>query len=66
MGKVEKLEQEIKGLSAQELAELRAWFAEFDWAVWDRQLERDVAAGKLDSLVEKALREHAEGKTKPL
>lgn len=66
MSKVEKLEREIKGLSARELAEFRTWFAEFDWAVWDRQLERDVAAGKLDSLAERALREHAAGKTKAL
>jgi len=66
VSKVEKLEEEIKGLSAQELAEFRAWFAEFDWAVWDRQIERDAAAGKLDALAEEALREHAAGKTKAL
>lgn len=33
--------------------------------VWDRQLERDVEAGKLDALADEALREHAAGKTKP-
>jgi hypothetical protein len=66
VSKVEKIEREIKGLSAEELAEFRAWYAEFDWAAWDRQLERDVGAGKLDSLAEKALREHAAGKTKAL
>ena len=66
MSKVEKIEQQIKDLSPKELAELRTWFVEFDWAVWDRQLERDVAGGKLDALGEKALRDHAAGKTKPL
>ena len=66
VSKVEKIEQEIKGLSAKELAEFRAWFAEFDWAIWDRQLEQDAAAGKLDALAEKALRDYAAGKTKPL
>lgn len=55
MSKVEKLEQEIKGLSAKELTEFRAWFAEFDWAIWDRQLEQDVADGKLDALAQDAL-----------
>lgn len=34
-----------------------------DWEVWDRKLERDIAAGKLDSLADKALREHSEGKS---
>ena len=63
MGKVEHTEQQIQALSAEELAEFRAWFVEHDWAAWDRQLERDVDAGKLDALAEKALRDHASGKT---
>lgn len=63
MGKVESIEQQIKALSAEELAQFRAWFLEFDWALWDEQLEGDVAGGKLDSLAEKALRDHAAGKS---
>ena len=66
MSKVDSIEQQIKALSAEELAQLRAWFLEFDWALWDQQLERDVAAGKLDALAEKALGNHAAGKTTPL
>jgi len=66
MSKVESIEQQIKALSAEELAQLRAWFLEFDWALWDRQLERDVAAGKLEALAEKALRDHTAGKTTSL
>lgn len=66
MGKVEKIEQEVQALSPAELAQFRAWFLEFDWAAWDRQLERDVQAGRLDDLAEKALRDHAAGNTTPL
>lgn len=66
MGRVESIEEQIKALSGEELAEFRAWFLEFDWALWDEQLERDVASGKLDALAEKALRDHAAGKSKPL
>lgn len=66
MSKVESIEQQIKALSAEEVAQLRAWFLDFDWALWDQQLERDAAAGKLDALAEKALRDHADGKTTPL
>jgi hypothetical protein len=66
MSKVENLEQQIKALSDEELRRFRVWFLEFDWAAWDSQLERDVAVGKLDGLAEKALRDHASGKTKPL
>ena len=66
MGKIEKLEQEIRDLSDEELARFRQWFAEFDAEVWDRQIEADAASGKLDRLAEQALRDHAEGRTKPL
>jgi hypothetical protein len=66
MTKLEKLKQEIQALSPEELARFRDWFMDFDRAAWDRQLERDVAAGKLDARGEKALRDHRAGKTKPL
>jgi hypothetical protein len=63
MSKVEKLEQQIEALSPEELAQFRAWFLEFDWATWDAQLERDVRAGRLDALAEKALGDHSARKT---
>lgn len=55
MGKVEKIEQEVEALSPEELAQFRAWFLEYDWAAWDRQLERDVQAGRLTTLLRKPL-----------
>jgi hypothetical protein len=66
MTKVHALEKRISALSAEELAEFRQWFAEFDAAAWDRQLERDVKAGKLDALADEALRDHAAGKSTEL
>jgi len=66
MGTVDKIEQAVTALSPEELAQFRAWFAEFDWAAWDAQLERDVDAGKLRALTEKALRDHRDGRTTPL
>ncbi len=63
MGKVEKLEQDVQALSPDELAEFRAWFLEYDWAAWDRQLEQDVKNGRLDDLADRALRDHSAGKT---
>ena len=63
MRKVERIEQDVQALSPDELAEFRAWFLEHDWAGWDRQLERDIQSGRLDALAEKALRDHAAGKT---
>jgi hypothetical protein len=63
MSKLEAIEKKVSSLSAEELAKFRRWFAEFDAAEWDRQIERDVKAGKLDALADEALREHAAGKS---
>lgn len=66
MGKVEAIEQAVEGLSAEDLAVFRRWFAEFDAAVWDRQIEQDARAGKLDALADEALNDHTTGKSTDL
>ena len=66
MSKVEVLEKEIGQLSAEELAEFRRWFAEFDAQAWERQFEADSNAGKLDRLAQNAVRAHAAGETTKL
>ena len=66
MSKIETIEEQIKGLTPKELAHLRDRFLEFDWEAWDRQIERDSRAGKLDSMVRKVLEDHAAGRTTPL
>jgi hypothetical protein len=53
----------VEKLTPEELASFRDWFSEYDWQVWDRQLERDVAAGKLDRLAAEALAELDRGET---
>ena len=63
---IQELEVAIRQLSADELAEFRRWFAEFDAAAWDAQLEVDVAAGRLDGLADEALRDFREARTRPL
>jgi hypothetical protein len=66
MGSVKEIEDAISKLPAPDLAALREWFAQFDAASWDRQIEDDVAAGRLDSLAEEALRDLREGRCKDL
>jgi hypothetical protein len=66
MSKIERIEKDIQALSPEELAQFRAWFLEYDWAIWDRQIERDAEAGRLDDLAARALRDHAAGKTTPI
>ena len=52
MIQLEQIQREIEALPARDYAWLRQWFAEQDWRQWDSQLEADVAAGKLDFLLE--------------
>lgn len=66
MTKVESLEREVEQLTPEELAAFRAWFVEHDWQVWDHELERDIAAGRLDGLAAEALAEYERGETKEL
>ena len=55
MSELEEIEQRIRSLSPADLAQFRAWFAEFDHALWDRQIEQDSRAGKLDHLAAEAM-----------
>jgi len=58
MTKVENLERDVR--------DLREWFAEFDAAEWDRQIEEDVGSGKLDRLADAALADHNAGRSRKL
>ena len=57
---VNRLNEEQKGQFLAKLADIN-----FDDA-WDRQMEADAKAGRLDFLWDEAKREIAEGKTRPL
>ena len=66
MGTVQSIEKAVQSLPPSELAEFRRWFAEFDAAAWDAQLEADATAGKLDSFAAEALAEHQAGKSREI
>ncbi|MFM7192855.1 MAG: hypothetical protein ACKOX2_18900 [Microcystaceae cyanobacterium] len=58
---LQDIEQAVKQLSTEELSAFRAWFAEFDAELWDKQFESDVAEGRLNALAERALQHLQEG-----
>ena len=62
MHTIDEIETAIRTLPDEDLATLRAWFADFDANRWDRQFERDVAEGRLDALAEEALQEARAGR----
>lgn len=61
MAQVEQIQAEIEALSQEDFVRLREWFAEKDWNRWDQQLEADIADGKLDFLLEEAMKAKAQG-----
>jgi hypothetical protein len=66
MTRVQEIELAIESLSPDEYTRLRDWFAERDWAYWDRQIEADSVTGKLDFLIQEALAEKTRGQLKAL
>jgi hypothetical protein len=66
MTSVEQITGAVKRLPKKDLERFRKWFADYDAAVWDRQLELDTAAGRLDALAREALRDHRAGRTREL
>jgi hypothetical protein len=61
---VKKIEAEILKLSPQELTQLTEWVLDLDEQQWDKQIESDAAAGKLDFLAKEALLELESGESR--
>ncbi len=59
---IQEIEKAVSNLPAEELARFRSWFEEFDAQLWDKQLEQDAEAGRLDGIAKKALADFKEGK----
>ena len=66
MSRLEKIQQVILALPEAEYKQLRQWFSELDWEKWDREIEADSDAGKLDFLIAEALEDKKKGTLKDL
>ncbi len=66
MSKVDEIRAAIEALPEEEYVALRQWFSKKDWEKWDKQIELDSEAGRLDFLIEEALDEKEKGKLKDL
>ena len=63
---VEDLESAVSHLSEAELACFREWFEEFAADQWDRQIEADIATGRLDAAGKRADEDFEAGRCTPL
>jgi hypothetical protein len=59
---VDEIQEAVRHLSPQELVAYRAWFTEFDAALWDRELEQDIAAERLETLAQEAIEDLEQGR----
>jgi hypothetical protein len=63
---VQEIEEAIRQLPASDLADLIAWLEEFKADLWDKQIEEDARAGRLDVLAARADEEFEAGRCRPL
>lgn len=63
---VKEIESAITQLSAKDLAELMAWLENHHAQMWDKQIEDDLEAGRLDALLAEVDNEHEAGLSQPL
>jgi hypothetical protein len=62
MNTTEQIESAVSALPVEELSRFRQWFEQFDADLWDKQLEEDVAAGRLDHLADEAIQDFRAGR----
>ncbi len=57
MDTVGEIKSAVTKLSREELSAFRNWFQEYDSDAWDKEIEEDVAEGRLDAIAEQAMRD---------
>jgi hypothetical protein len=63
---VQEIERAIAALTPQQLAELYAWLDQYDPQPIDARLQSDLAAGRLDNAIARALDDEKNGRVQPL
>ena len=66
MGSVEEIEIAVTQLPQADFSRFRAWLADYENDLWDRQIADDSDAGKLDALISRAQDDIKNGRVKPL
>ena len=63
---VQEIEAAIRQLSTKEVAKLSSWLADYEAEIWDKQIEQDLEAGRLDKLLAEVEAEYEAGLAQPL
>jgi len=59
-----EIENAIRQLSAEDFSSLTFWISEYRNEKWDREIEEDYKAGKLNRLIDSALADIDSGNVK--
>jgi hypothetical protein len=63
---VAEIESAISALPVQDARSVAGWLQDYLDAKWNKQMDEDIASGRLDPLWEKAKADIAAGRVKPL
>ena len=66
MTKVADIEEAVSRLPPEDLAAFRAWFEAFEAERFDRRIEEDAEAGRLDRFADEALGDLRRGNVREL
>ena len=66
MSTVSEIENALRALPVKNAREVAGWLQDYLDEKWDKQIDEDIAAGRLDKLADKALADHRAGRVKPL
>jgi hypothetical protein len=63
---IKEIEKAIVQLPAKDLDKLARWLEDYRAQMWDKQIEEDLEAGRLDALLAEVEKEHEAGLSQPL
>ena len=66
MSTVQEIETAIQKLKPQEILKVADWLQELREELWDKQIDADAKAGRLDKMMEEAKQDYLAGRCKPL
>jgi len=65
MSTVKEIESAITRLDPKDVHAVADWLQEYREKLWDKQIEADAKAGRLDKLMEEAKQDYLAGRCKP-
>jgi len=63
---VTEIQAAITELTSDDLANLMAWLDDYQAKLWDKQIDEDLQAGRLDKVLAEVDKEYETGLTEPL